>query len=115
MARTGGFSLHAGIAARAHQREKLERLCRYIARPAVVTERLSLTRFHGVFAPNSRYRTQITPAARGRRRKGDPARTEPQQRQAMTWAQRLKRVFRIDIEICKHCGSLPATSAGDPH
>jgi hypothetical protein len=44
MARTGGFSLHAGIAAKAHQREKLERLCRYIARPAVVTERLSLTR-----------------------------------------------------------------------
>ena len=24
------FSLHAGIAARAHQRDKLERLCRYV-------------------------------------------------------------------------------------
>lgn len=22
----------------------------------------------------------------------------------MTWAQRLKRVFRIDIETCEHCG-----------
>ncbi len=22
----------------------------------------------------------------------------------MTWAQRLKRVFRIDIEICEYCG-----------
>ena len=22
----------------------------------------------------------------------------------MTWAQRLKRVFRIDIESCEHCG-----------
>ena len=22
----------------------------------------------------------------------------------MTWAQRLKRVFKIDIEICEHCG-----------
>jgi len=22
----------------------------------------------------------------------------------MTWAQRLKRVFRIDIETCRHCG-----------
>ena len=30
-----GFSLHAGVAAKAHQRNKLERLCRYIARPAV--------------------------------------------------------------------------------
>ena len=26
-----GFSLHAGVAAKAHQRQKLERLCRYIA------------------------------------------------------------------------------------
>ena len=22
----------------------------------------------------------------------------------MTWAQRLKRVFKIDIEVCDHCG-----------
>jgi hypothetical protein len=22
----------------------------------------------------------------------------------MTWAQRLKRVFKIDIEVCTHCG-----------
>lgn len=22
----------------------------------------------------------------------------------MTWAQRLKRVFKIDIETCSHCG-----------
>ena len=29
-----GFSLHAGVTARAHERAKLERLCRYIARPA---------------------------------------------------------------------------------
>ena len=26
-----GFSLHAGVATRAHERDKLERLCRYIA------------------------------------------------------------------------------------
>ena len=26
-----GFSLHAGVAAKIHQRKKLERLCRYIA------------------------------------------------------------------------------------
>ena len=34
-----GFSLHAGVATRANEREKLERLCRYIARPAVSTKR----------------------------------------------------------------------------
>ena len=39
-----GFSLHAGVATRAHERDKLERLCRYIARPAVSTKRLSMTR-----------------------------------------------------------------------
>jgi len=42
-AQSGGFSLHAGVAAEADERAKLERLCRYISRPAVSTERLSLT------------------------------------------------------------------------
>jgi len=35
-------ALHA-LAAKAHQRKKIERLCRYIARPAVSEKRLSLT------------------------------------------------------------------------
>jgi hypothetical protein len=42
VAKVAGFSLHAGVAAEAHQRDKLERLCRYIARPAVSGKRLSL-------------------------------------------------------------------------
>ncbi len=60
LGKVAGFSLHAGVAIRAHEREKvragtareaalgykLERLCRYITRPAVSTKRLSLTR-HG--------------------------------------------------------------------
>ena len=149
--KVAGFSLHAGVAARAHERKKLERLCRYIARPAVSEKRLSLlsnghvryelktpyrdgtthvifepmdfiarlvalvpkprvnlTRFHGVFAPNSAHRAQVTPAKRG---KGNKARTADavedttpaERRAAMTWAQRLKRVFNIDIETCERC------------
>jgi hypothetical protein len=43
VAQAAGFSLHAGVAAEADQRGKLERLCRSIARPAVAIERLSLT------------------------------------------------------------------------
>jgi hypothetical protein len=43
LAKAAGFSLHAGVASEAHERETLERLCRYITRPAVSTERLSLT------------------------------------------------------------------------
>jgi hypothetical protein len=41
--KVAGFSLHAGVAARADQRQKLERLCRYISRPAISEKRLSLT------------------------------------------------------------------------
>ena len=41
--KVAGFSLHAGVAANAHERKKRERLCRYISRPAVSEKRLSLT------------------------------------------------------------------------
>ncbi len=150
--KVAGFSLHAGVAARADQRQKLERLCRYISRPAISEKRLSLTpngnvryelktpyrdgtthvifepldfiarlaalvpkprvnltRFHGVFAPNSKYRARVTPAKRGRGGRhattADPEeRTPGERRAAMTWAQRLKRVFGIDIETCPACG-----------
>jgi hypothetical protein len=43
LAQTSGFSLHAGIGIEADAREKLERLCRYMSRPAVAEERLALT------------------------------------------------------------------------
>ena len=112
IAKESGFSLHAGVAAQAWEWQKLERLCRYITRPAVSEKRpsltssggiryqlktpyndgtthvifepldfiaklaalapnsrVNLTRFHGVFAPNSKYRTEVTPARRG---KGNP-------------------------------------------
>ena len=43
VADAGGFSLHAGFAAQPDQRAKLERLCRYVARPAVAEGQLALT------------------------------------------------------------------------
>jgi len=39
---TGGFSLHAKVEVGEKGRERLERLCRYVARPPIATERLSL-------------------------------------------------------------------------
>ncbi len=150
--KVAGFSLHAGVAARAGERHKLERLCRTIARPAVSEKPLSLTangnvryqlktpyrdgtthvifepldfiarlaalvpkprvnliRFHGVFAPNSAHRARVTPARRGRGNKPKATdkgqeQTPAERRASMTWAQRLKRVFNIDIESCKACG-----------
>jgi hypothetical protein len=41
LARTGGFSLHAGVVVPANDRQRLERLCRYVGRPPVASERLS--------------------------------------------------------------------------
>ncbi len=63
----------------------------------------------GVFAPNSRYRGRVTKAKRGkggrRASTGDAEAPTPAERRAsMTWAQRLKRVFNIDIETCPVCG-----------
>jgi len=39
-AQAHGFSLHAGVRCGAHPRKALERLCRYITRPAIANERL---------------------------------------------------------------------------
>ncbi len=66
--KVAGFSLHAGVAARADQRQKLERLCRYISRPAISEKRLSLT-------PNGNVRYDVKDyKCRGRRmRRSDPA------------------------------------------
>lgn len=41
LARCNGFSLHAGVSVPANDRRRLERLCRYTARPPVATDRLS--------------------------------------------------------------------------
>ena len=82
----------------------------FIARLAALVPkpRVNLTRFHGVFAPNSKYRMTITPAKRGRgsRKAIDTEpddRTPMEQHAAMTWARRLKRVFNIDITECEQC------------
>ncbi len=65
--------------------------------------RVNLTRFHGVFAPNSKHRTLVTPAQRGKRPQ-EENKTPDEKRRSMTWAQRLKRVFNIDVETCVQCG-----------
>ena len=37
-----GFGLHAGVRVQAHERKRLEQLCRYITRPALSEERIQL-------------------------------------------------------------------------
>ncbi len=83
----------------------------FIARLAALVPkpRVNLTRFHGVFAPNSKHRVLVTPAKRGKGNNTKAAdetqdQTSAERRASMTWAQRLKRVFNIDIKICRGCG-----------
>jgi len=71
--------------------------------------RVNLTRYHGVFAPNSKHRALVTPARRGKGKRRNTAQEDKEEtgtnrHVAMTWAQRLKRVFNIDIERCRVCG-----------
>ena len=79
--------------------------------------RVNVTRFHGVFAPNSKHRVQVTPAKRGKGshpKAPDEAQdqTPGERRAAMTWAQRLKRVFNIAFETCRACGGAVKVFAG---
>jgi hypothetical protein len=83
----------------------MAKLAALVPKPSV-----NLTQFHGVFAPNSKHRAQVTPAKRGKKTYPEPPDTNwqdksPEDRhRAMTWMQRLKRVFNIDIKVCEHCG-----------
>ena len=43
VAKANGLSLHTGVSCEGHQKDKRERLCRYIARPTVAIPRLSLS------------------------------------------------------------------------
>jgi len=59
--------------------------------------RVNLTRFRGVFAPNSKYRVQVTPAKRGKVKKPrslDENQTPAERRAAMTWPLPHIRVLR---------------------
>ena len=81
----------------------------FIARLAALVPkpRVNLARHHGVLAPNHRWRGLVTPAKRGKGAKRLPNKevASPAARHAaMNWAQRLKRVFNIDIEVCSRCG-----------
>ena len=70
--------------------------------------RAHLTRYHGVFAPASPDRAKIVPRTRTVAERGEAAATDRQR--AMSWAQRLKRVFAIDID--KSAGSPICTAEG---
>jgi hypothetical protein len=70
-ARAGGFSLHAGIDIALGQRQKLERLCRYVSRPPVAVERMALSSSgHVRYALKTPYRDGTTHAPDALPRRG---------------------------------------------
>ena len=75
----------------------LSRLASLVPKP-----RVNLTRFHGVFAPNFKYRAKVVPAPKEKPEETEEKKTK-NKAYAMTWSQRLKRVFNIDIEKCSAC------------
>lgn len=77
----------------------------FIARLAALVPkpRAHLIRYHGVFAPASPDRARVVPATRAAANDhGEASVSDP--RRGLTWAQRLKRVFALDIETCRRCG-----------
>ena len=158
----GGYSVHAETAIKAHERERLEKLVRYMAGPAISDERVIIegpqsirvklksrwtdgtesllftpseflerlvalipatkfhtTRYYGVLAsrsPHRRYlpdkptplvdveqnadaQDSITPLA-GSSDKNQ----KPRKRKRISWAQLIKRAFKIDVLKCDKCG-----------
>ena len=59
-----------------------------------------------MFAPNHRLRERVTPARRGRRQAQTTDEPVPARHVSMTSAQRLKRVFKIDILTCEGSGAV---------
>jgi Putative transposase len=82
--------------------EFMQRLAALVPRP-----RLHLIRFHGVLAPNAKWRSQVVPVPPQQATAGEGdcehAHSKPVR---MTWARLLKRVFDIDIEQCACGGKL---------
>ncbi|MEJ6515217.1 MAG: transposase [Pseudomonadales bacterium] len=152
-----GFSLNAAVSCQPFQQDRLERLCRYVTRPAICLARLTvradskiqyelknpfrdgtthilfspldflsklaalvpkprhnLIRYHGVFAPNSKMRQLIVPKLNRpieKVKKGNDKLEITEEipnlgelYAPLTWAERLRRVFNIDIATCPLCG-----------
>ncbi|MCC7460641.1 MAG: transposase [Proteobacteria bacterium] len=86
--------------------EFIEKLVAIIPQP-----RIHLTRFHGILAPHSKHRSKIVPnpvptmAACSREEK------QESKKPRVSWAQLLKRVFKMDMENCPCGGKLQFVAA----
>ncbi len=149
-----------------HYGRRVERLCRYAARPPVATERMSrredgklvyqlrhrwrdgtthvlfdgvelveklaalvprprfhMVRYHGILAPAASRRDEVVPRVPGEALGSPPVQCAPAtdtcpsntlgreeghgspRRGRLSWAQLMRRVFRIDVMVCPRCSS----------
>jgi hypothetical protein len=84
--------------------EFIEKLVAIIPQP-----RIHLTRFHGVLAPHSKVRSLIVPNPISVNATCLVEKKEKPKR--LSWAQLLKRVFKVDMEICPCGGKLQFVAA----
>lgn len=94
-------------------RQFMQRLVALVPAPQA-----NLTRYHGVFAPNSKWRKKIVPYRRAEQLElFDPDTGKPQTKQDppppptkrprpdnYDWATLLRRVFEVDVTACRDCG-----------
>ncbi len=152
-ASANGFSMHANVFIDSGNRDKLERLIKYTARPPLKEESLSLNRdgdivlklkkmwrdgtssivysplefleklvalippfrshllrYSGVFSPHSKLRSRVIPQPVVEVVEGaveaepvDPDKPKGKSGR-IPWARLLKRCFKVDMEVCQHCG-----------
>lgn len=155
----GGINVHAAVAFDARDKPRMERMCRYLARPPIAQQRLTrrsdgslryemkrvwrdgtsaivlqpldliarlcamippprfnMVRFHGVFAPNAKLRSEVVPKKEPRKLAqhsaaalGDAEQThlfgdDPIKPKRNPWAWLLKKVFLVDVTDCPDCG-----------
>ena len=77
----------------------LSRLASLIPRP-----KIHLIRFHGVFAPNCKYRSLIVPQSALLEKTSSKEKKKQKKSCSMAWAKLFKRVFDIDIQTGLKCG-----------
>jgi len=75
--------------------ELLERLAALVPTP-----RQHLVIYHGVVAPNARWRGAVTAACE----EGATCRKRGRGRCSYTWAEMMKRTFKVDVLSCPKCG-----------
>jgi Putative transposase len=98
-----GFSLNCAVARQPHQRDRLKRLCRYITRPVLCLDRLSVNTTGQVVYPlKNPFREHSEPTDKRANSHHTTAITESLTA-PLSWAERLKRVFNIDTTPCPLC------------